>query len=127
MENKAMSRLKNSPLATKVIHIDSITLSQMTDHTNNTSMKNVTAEPAAVVVSSLNSLNVVDDVGQNGKSCNCSSLAEKLGMDAARLSKFSTLCVGLSASLAITFSMFLVKLAVYLNPADMASIKFAVQ
>lgn len=57
----------------------------------------------------------------------CKCIADKLGMDADRLSKFYSLALALLATLAITCSIFLVKLSIALSASDMAVVKFSVQ
>lgn len=57
----------------------------------------------------------------------CTCIANKLGMDAKRLSKFYTFFMAFFATIAITCSIFLIKLSTRLNASEMASIKFLTQ
>ena len=58
-------------------------------------------------------------------SCEC--LAHRFGMDAERLSKFYSLFLALLATVALTFSIFLVKLSHSLNASQMGTVKFSTQ
>lgn len=57
----------------------------------------------------------------------CACIARKLGMDAQRLSKFYSLFLALLATVALTFSIFLIKLSHSLNASQMATVKFGTQ
>lgn len=68
---------------------------------------------------------VIKDEDDEGTGCEC--IARKLGMDAQRLSKFYSVFLALLATVALTFSIYLVKLSHSLNASQMGTIKFATQ
>ena len=76
-------------------------------------------------------VNSTDQLNNNNNSDlelnDCQCLALNLGIDPDRFSSFYRLSLALVASLAITSSIFLIKLGISLNAAEMASIKFFVQ
>lgn len=81
------------------------------------------APAAAAAVATANTLTR----STNNTSTSCDCIAERLGMDAHRLSKFYSVFLALLATVALTFSIFLVKLSHSLNASQMATVKFGTQ
>ncbi|CAF0863075.1 unnamed protein product [Brachionus calyciflorus] len=96
----------------------------MTDHpkptTTDTKPETITLKTISLNTIPFNSTDKLHDD-------KCQKISDKLGMDAQRLSKFYSLTLAFMASVAITCSIFLVKLSNVLSASDIGIVKFSIK
>ncbi|RNA17435.1 solute carrier family 35 member G1 [Brachionus plicatilis] len=97
----------------------------MDNNQKSNDVKPNSSETITLKTISLNTLPVNSTEELNQSKCN--QLTNKLGIKSAHLSKFYSLSLALVSSIAITCSIFMVKLSNVLSASDIGIIKFAVQ